>query len=348
MHVLEDKSFRIPVWLDCDPGSDDAFAILLACFSPHIHLVGISTVHGNVLLEKTTKNALDLLSILGFKQGDINVYAGASRPLVVEPLHAEDVHGANGLGNATLPDHPKLEASTDKDYLVAMKDAILKHQGSICVVCTGALTNFANLIQKYPQVCDKIRRVSIMGGGIECGNITPYLEFNIRCDPHAANLVVTEPHLANKIVLCPLNITHTVLATESVRKSVYDKTSTHNSSLRHMFSQILNSYADVYKKKYSDEVGPPVHDPLAVFLLLALVAAEDDKEFALSCEFRCLKRKLKVVLSGDRIGETVIEKRNMDPLYKEDGGVCIGFGVNILFFWRNVLQALDLADTTQK
>lgn len=345
MHLLENGP-QVPLWLDCDPGNDDAFAILLAAFSPRFRLVGISTVHGNVLLEKTSHNATALLDVLGFHQNDIPVYAGSARPLKIDPIHAEDIHGVSGISGYDLPQFPSIKLATDKDYLAAMKDAIMDNSGHICVVCTGALTNFANLLEKFPQVGHHIRFVSIMGGAIQSGNITPSSEFNVHCDPHAAALVFSNPLLANKIVLCPLNITHTVLATDEVMTCIYNENGTNNSEVRRMYSQILNSYAHVYRRKYGNYVGPPVHDPLAVFLVLAMVARDTPKlaKFAAACDFHYLQRKLQVVLEGENAGETIIESGNLDPLLEEKGGVYVGFGVNAQFFWAHVFQALEMAD----
>lgn len=347
MYLLENSNnFHVPLWLDCDPGNDDAFAILLAAFCPYFNLVGISTVHGNVLLEKTSHNAAALLDVLGFRQDEIKVYAGSDRPLVVKPIHAEHIHGSSGIGGVTLPGRPRIKISNDKEYLTAMRDAIYEHEHEICVVCTGALTNFAKLIQKFPDVCEKIRYVSIMGGAIKTGNITPYTEFNIHCDPHAAAIVLQELRLANKIILAPLNITHTVLATEEVRKNIYDATTDKNSELRSIFSKILNFYFDVYQTTYNNHIGPPVHDPLAVFLLLAMIAKDTPKlaKFACACNFLYLQRHVQVVLDGEHMGETIIESGNLDPLYKEEGGVYVGLSLNNQFYWSHIFNALELAD----
>lgn len=342
MH-LSTQNLTLPIWLDCDPGNDDAFAILLAAFHPAFKLVGMSTVHGNAPLTCTSHNAVALLDVLGFRQDEIKVYAGSENPLEIAPQHALDIHGDTGIGGAELPEHPRISLSTDKGYLEAMNDAIEQYKGEICIVCTGALTNFAKLIAKYPQVKGKIKAVSIMGGAISAGNRTPYTEFNIFCDPQAAALVLEDPGLSEKTILCPLNLTHTALATENVRRSIYDADSENNSSIRLMFFRIVTFYFDAYKRKYANKLGPPVHDPLAVFLLLPMVGSCDE-EFLESCGFHYLRRKLKVVQSGDHQGETVVINGNLDPLEEEDAGVYVGQSVNVPKFWSYVLQALALAD----
>ena len=350
MHLYSNsEGAKIPLWLDCDPGNDDVFAILLAAFLPYFDLLGISTVHGNVLLEKTTHNAVALLDVLEFKQDEIKVYVGSEKPLAIKPIHAESVHGITGIGGATLPKKPRIEVSSDMGYLEAMRQAILSHAEQICVVCTGALTNFAKLITKYPEVCDKIRYVSIMGGAIGTGNITPTAEFNIYCDPHAADVVFKEPGLANKIILTPLNLTHTVLATPSVREAIRGS-GIQASSTRDMFSKIIAFYFEHYKECYDDIAGPPVHDPLAVFLLIAMLAREEPSlsHVATVCDFHYLQRNVEVVVGGNDLGKTVIVNGDLDPLKHEKNGIYIGMNVNRPFFWESVIHALELADRQVK
>lgn len=338
------KDTPLPIWLDCDPGNDDAFAILLACFSPYLDLLGISTVYGNVTLDKTSHNVLALLEVLKFKQDEIKVYTGSDRPLNIDRVDAEEVHGESGIGGVTLPKEPKIQPSTDIDYLEAMRRAILSHPSKVSVVCTGALTNFAQLIQKYPEVCENIRYVSIMGGAFSMGNITPYAEFNIFCDPHAAHIILTNPLLTNKVILTPLNFTHTVLATADARKAIRGPVGI-KSPIREIYSGIIDFYSDYYQRHYAGIAGPPVHDPLAVFSLLAKVAKDDDpnSSFTNLCDYHFLQKKVQVVVSGEHAGETIIESKNMDPLQRE-AGAFIGMSISNSFFWENMVDAFELAD----
>lgn len=334
----------LPIWLDCDPGNDDAFAIFLACFSPYFHLLGISTVFGNVLIDKTSHNVLALLEVLKFNQDEIKVYRGSERPLIIDPIDAQEVHGESGIGGVSLPRKPKIKMSTDVPYLEAMRAAILSHPSQVSIVCTGVLTNLAKLIKKYPEVCENIRYVSIMGGAIHMGNISPHAEFNVFCDPHAAKIILEEPLLINKVILTPLNITHTVLANKDVREAIRGPIES-PSPIREMFSGILEFYNGYYQERYTDIAGPPVHDPLAVFSLLAKVANDDYPSscFTTTCGYQFLQKKVKVVTNGVNAGETIIESGNMDPLRKEDG-VFIGMSINASFYWENMLDAFKLAD----
>lgn len=345
MHIVQ-HSNAVPVWMDCDPGNDDAFAILLASMHPAFSLQGVSTVHGNVLLEKTTRNALAILELLGFRQDEIKVYKGEALPIRNgNTVDAGRIHGESGLGGVNLPE-PRLQVSTNTDYIDAMKAAVEKNPYKICFVLTGALTNFALFLRKYPDMCEKIRFVSIMGGAFHTGNITKYSEFNMRCDPDAAKIVFGEPLLKSKIILSPLNLTHTALANESVRSSIWSPKGSQNSALRRSFHDILMFYFATYEKKFQNHEGPPVHDPLAVFLLLPMIARESPltAEFAREANVVFLHRYLDIETEGDRIGETSIRNGNMDPLLNEEGGVSIGFSVNVPLFWSFIQDALELAD----
>lgn len=339
------KAPTVPVWLDCDPGNDDAFAILLAAVHPNFRLLGISTVHGNASLDKTTTNALALLELMAFKQDEIKVYAGAARPLVCEPQHAPEVHGECGLGGAGLPP-PTLKASEDKGYLEAMRDAILENKGEIVLVVTGAMTNYHQLVEKYPEVKQHIRYVSIMGGSVHCGNVTQYAEFNMYCDPHAAASVLEDAELSDKTVLSSLNITHTVLATDRVIKALYDANGPNNSRIRKCYYNLINFYYESYIRRFGKIKGPAVHDPLAMFLALTMAARDSDeyRDFHDACDFNFYKRKTKVTIDGERRGETVLTNGDMDPLKKEKGGAYFGQSVNMHLFWHYMLRALELAD----
>lgn len=334
-------SEKVPVWLDCDPGNDDAFALLLAAYHPQFRLVGVSTVHGNAPLEMTTHNALGLLDVLGFKD-EIPVYAGLDIPLVKEPHFALHVHGSTGMGGVSLPKKPVVEVKKDKPYLEAMRDAILSNPG-ICMVCTGALTNFAKLAKAYPEIKSRIRWVAVMGGAIGTGNASPYSEFNIFCDPHAAAAVFEDPELSKKTVLAPLNLTHKAVATAEVRSRIYDpKKSGLDSALRQGFHSILMFYADAYKRNHGISAGPPLHDPLALFAVLPLIAKEEG--LANDFRFEYLRRRLTVVRGGEHDGETVIANGDLDQKTEEKDGVYVGMDINVDVFWSYVLEALENAD----
>lgn len=327
----------VPIWLDCDPGTDDAFAILLALFHPQFKLLGISTVYGNAPIESTTRNTLGLLQILGIN--DVPVYMGENTPLVRIPRYALDIHGDSGLGGATLPEELTLKPQLTK-YYDAMKDAILAHPHEICLVGVGTYTNIAILFKKYPELKPLVKYISVMGGAFEMGNNTKYAEFNVISDPHAANQLFHDEELMNKIIVNGLNITHTAMANESVRKRIYNPEGDNNSELRKTFYDILNFYYKNYKSR-KDFIGPPLHDPLAVFNVLPML--DDGHDY----NFEYIRRRITANEdpNDEREGETVFVNgsRISDP-GNEPNGTIIGKKVDIDLFYEYVLEALDLAD----
>ncbi|KAI3406325.1 URH1 [Candida oxycetoniae] len=334
---------KIPIWLDCDPGNDDAFAILLAVFDPRFQLLGISTVHGNAPLKCTTHNTVALLDILNTFH--VKVYAGEELPLLNEPRFALDIHGKTGIGGAKLPLHTKNKPVNKQSlsYLEAMYNTIVSFQDQICIVCTGTLTNLAKLILKYPKVCNKIKYVSIMGGSFDMGNATPFAEFNFHTDPHAVQIVLD--NLQDKIILTPLNLTHKVIANKQVRSQIYDELDEKKgSSVRKNFHDILMFFSKTYAAN-DDEMfeGPPLHDPIAVYSLLPLVH-ENPKEYG----YVYIRRMLRIELEGEHLGETVVINKDVphDIIEEEGntGGVYIGMDLDKQKFWKSILDALRAAD----
>ena len=191
---------QIPIWIDCDPGVDDAAALLLANACPTLKLVGVSTVAGNVNLQTTTGNALRLSDLM---DADYPVFAGAAAPMC-RPYHdGAEFHGANGLGGVTLPEPGgKPEACAAWDGLYAAAE---QYDGTLEVVTMGPLTNIAIALSKYPKLAAKIRRILMMGGAAIGGNRTPCAEYNIFADPEAAQAVFRS---GVPIVMCGLDVTH--------------------------------------------------------------------------------------------------------------------------------------------
>jgi purine nucleosidase len=173
--------------LDCDPGVDDALAIAFALGHPAIDLLGVTTVAGNVNLDKTTANALRVLDYLG--AAGVPVTAGCPVPLVRDGRSAEHVHGADGLGGAGLPparSDPRPGHATD--FII---DTALAAPGEVTLVAVGPLTNIALALRREPALIASVRDFVIMGGSSGRGNVTPAAEFNIAVDPEAAAIVFT-------------------------------------------------------------------------------------------------------------------------------------------------------------
>src|SRR4051794_6867761 len=189
-----------PILLDCDPGHDDAIALLLALGSDELELRGVTTVAGNQTLEKTTANAIRVLELAG--RGEIPVAAGARRPLVREPRVAADVHGETGLDG---PDLPPPQAEPAAEHAV---DFLAERVEGATLVATGPLTNVALLLARYPDARPK--RIVLMGGAIAEGNVTPAAEFNIWADPEAAQRVFSS---GLDVTMVGLDVTHKALVT---------------------------------------------------------------------------------------------------------------------------------------
>ncbi|CAI5757974.1 unnamed protein product [Candida verbasci] len=320
----------IPVWLDCDPGNDDAFAILLSIFDSRFNLLGISTVHGNAPLDKTTKNALGLLDLLHIY--NIPVYNGSELPLAKLPRFATHVHGINGIGGVELPNYTINQHSNNESYLEGIKQAIDDNENEICLCFTGALTNLSKLITTYPKVKDKIKYISIMGGAFGIGNITPFSEFNFHADPKAAKHIIQE--LQDKIILSPLNLTHEVTASAQVVKEM--ERNGHDSIIWKAFYEILNFYYRHQTKKLD---GPPLHDPVALYSLLPFIS-HDFKSYG----YKYLRRRIDVVETGEKEGQSYIIDIDIPIDKQEEQGVYIGSELDGDLFWASVLGALKAAE----
>ncbi|CAH0028701.1 unnamed protein product, partial [Clonostachys rhizophaga] len=280
---------QIPVWLDCDPGHDDAFAILLAAYHPRIKLLGISTVFGNASLKNTTYNARSLITAIG-KEKEISIHVGLDKALERPALHAPtDIHGESGLDGTELLPKPLSEVSPVP--AVEAMAAALKAQpaGTAWIVATGTVTNVGALIRKHPELASHVKGFSVMGGAIgggftdaplgvidgkpRIGNWTPYAEFNILVDPEAASELFSNKELAPKTTLIPLDLTHQVLATAEVRQMLLygkdgEQTGPGKTKLRTMLVELLYFFAKGYADKFGITEGPPLHDPLAAAAVL--------------------------------------------------------------------------------
>jgi purine nucleosidase len=241
------------VILDCDPGIDDAFAIAFGCGHPGLELCGVTTVAGNVGLDRTTGNALAVLEFLGRK--DVPVAAGSPAPLLRPFSDAHDVHGEGGLGAASLP-VPRGEpvAAHAVDFLI---ERIAAAPGEVTLVATGPLTNIALAVRRHPPLVTQVADFVIMGGSASRGNVTPAAEFNIWCDPEAAAIVFAAGW---RVTMAGLDVTHQALATAEVRDRLRP--------LGRLSDELLLPGLRGYQS-LAYAAGQPVHDVCA----LALVAA---------------------------------------------------------------------------
>jgi inosine-uridine nucleoside N-ribohydrolase len=235
------------ILLDCDPGHDDAIALLLALASPELELLGVTTVAGNQTLEKTTANAIRVLEFAG--RGEIPVAAGADRPLIREPVVASNVHGETGLDG---PDLPPPRASRVQQHAVDfLAERIRAENGAVTLVPIGPLTNVALLLALRPDA--RPERIVLMGGAIAEGNVTPAAEFNIWCDPEAAARVFAS---GIDVTMIGLDITHKALFTAAHVERLEGR-------VGQMVSELLRFYGEFHRKVYRFD-GSPIHDAVAV------------------------------------------------------------------------------------
>ena len=243
----------IPIVLDCDPGHDDAIAILLALASPELELLGITTTYGNQTLEKTTANTLRVLELV--ERTDVPVAAGAERPLARELFVAAHVHGESGLDGPVLPEAHAAPIPGDASSFTdaAIRDA----PEPVTIVATGPLTNLARYLAEHGA--DGVGRIVVMGGAIGEGNFTPAAEFNVWCDPEAAAAVFAS---GLDVTMIGLDVTHQGILGPTVEGRL------RSAGRIGSFVADLNVYFTRYHRETYGWDGAPVHDAVAVAHLL--------------------------------------------------------------------------------
>ena len=245
--------------IDCDPGQDDAVALFLALSSPdELEILGITTVAGNVPLKLTERNARIICDIADSKK--TQVFAGCSRPMIVDLMTAENVHGKTGIdGIDIFKPMTLLKELHAVDFIVeTLKDA---KTDSITLVPTGPLTNIALAIIKDPSILNSIKQIVLMGGAMrEAGNLSASAEFNMRVDPHAAKVVF---ECGLPIIVMSLDVTHKVLTS---RERVGEIESIGN-SVSTATANMLKFFARYDSEKYGID-GAPLHDPCTIAWLL--------------------------------------------------------------------------------
>jgi purine nucleosidase len=247
------------VIIDCDPGQDDAVALFLAMSSPdELDILGVTTVAGNVPLELTQRNARMMCDIAGLK--DLPVYAGCERPMVLEPITAEYIHGNTGIDGVDVfdPDTP-LQQGHAVDFII--ETLLAANKGTVTLIPTGPMTNVATAIQREPAILDSIREIVAMGGAMrEGGNRSPSAEFNVLVDPHAADIVYNS---GKPVTALGLDVTHQVLST---RERVARMRALNN-AVAVATADMLSFFHRYDTKKYGSE-GAPLHDPCTIAWLL--------------------------------------------------------------------------------
>lgn len=254
--------------LDCDPGHDDAVAILLAAGNPNIELLGVTTVGGNHTLEKVTRNAAQVLTVA--KLTDVPLYAGATRPILREVETAEGIHGDTGMEihGFELPE-PALSVQEKHGVQFIIDTIMSEPAGTVTLVPTGPLTNIALAARLEPRIVERVKEVVLMGGAYGTGNWTPSAEFNIIVDPEAAHIVFNEKW---PVVMVGLDLTHQALATKEVEEQF--------AALGTNVGDFVVGLFGAFRKNYQDAQGfddPPVHDPCCVAYLIDPTVVETVK-----------------------------------------------------------------------
>ena len=301
-----------PIILDCDPGHDDAIAILLALASPEIELVGITTVSGNQTVDKTTANALKVLELAG--RADIPVHQGADRPFIRERDVAAHVHGESGLDGPDLPE-PSASAQT-RPAVDFLADEIRRREGRITLVPTGPLTNIGLLFSLHPDA--RPERIVLMGGAIGEGNRTPAAEFNIWADPEAAQRVFVE---GLDTTMVGLDVTHRALITD-----VHTERMREAGTVGKVVAELMDFYARFHKARYPDLDGSPMHDPVCIAHLIDSTLMDvRDAFIEVDCttgpswgrtnvdwrgreHFGAPNAKVGLDIDGDRFAELIVER----------------------------------------
>ena len=237
--------------LDCDPGHDDAIAILLAGQKKYFNLLGITTVSGNQTIEKTTRNAINLVNFLKI---NVPVAMGASEPLIQEKQICEQIHGKTGLDGYEFDKYEQRVSNLNAAELII--DLTSKHE-HVTIVATGPITNVALALKLKPEIKEHIDEIIFMGGSTDNGNVSPASEFNVYCDPEATYIVL-KSGLPVKMV--GLNVTRKVMCT----KEVISRMAKINNKTSDLFVKLMNVFNANQAKTFNNLIGGPLHDPVTI------------------------------------------------------------------------------------
>lgn len=311
---------RIPLILDCDPGHDDALAMILSAYNPALELLGITTVSGNGGIAKVTLNARRVATLAKI---DVPIAEGAGKAILGAIEAATDIHGESALDGAELPE-PKMELS--KLHAVDLiAQLVSNHPTPVTLVATGPLTNIALFLKMYPQLKDRISEIVFMGGSAGRGNRTPYAEFNIWMDPEAADVVLRS---GLPLTMCGLDVTHQALVT----KEIFADLEAMNTTLSKTIIGLLKFFAKTYDEVF-EMPDPPLHDPVAVALLIDRTVVRS-RHVNVQVELSgTLTRGATVVDIHQRLGE----KANCD----------VALELDFQKFWAMTLDAIKKAAVTK-
>ena len=301
--------------IDCDPGYDDAVALLLAAGNPSVEVLAITTVAGNQTLEKVTRNALRIAKLAGL---NVPIAAGAARPLLRDQtVVAANIHGESGLDGTTLPEAQyNVDARHAAELII---DIVMKEPAkTVTLVPIGPLTNIALAARLEPKIVERVKELVLMGGGYHIGNIKPMAEFNIENDPEAAHIVFEEKW---PIVMVGLDLTYQALATQDVKNTI----ASIDSDAGRFVTQVLARFSENYKKSKGFD-APPVHDACAVGYVIDPTVIETRKA---PVHVECVGRYT--------AGMTVTDLRRTAP---EDCHTSVAVKLDRQRFWNLVVESL--------
>lgn len=305
--------------LDCDPGHDDAIAIMVAGLHEKLDLLGITVVAGNQTYENVTNNALRICDYFGFDT--TRVYGGVKGPLVREQVTASDFHGETGLDGIKLPGtERKIEKKHAVNFIV---DTLLNSEEKITLVPVGPLTNIAMALRLEPEIKGKIKRIVLMGGSCGAGNHTPYAEFNIYADPEAAHIVFSS---GVPIVMMGLDVTNKTMPDAEI----VNKIQATNTKASDFLYQGLH-----FPKRY-DENGNFIYHTLHDVVTLAYIIDESIVEVE---EVECRVE----IKDSEKYGQTVCSSCNCENKENQKGNVIMaGKKINLEKFWNLLYEIIKL------
>ena len=247
----------LPFILDCDPGHDDAIALVLALASPELEVKAVTSSAGNQTPDKTLRNVLRMLTLL--KRSDIPVAGGAVKPLMRDLIIADNVHGETGLDGPALPE-PGF-APQECTAVELMAKVLRESPEPVTLVATGPQTNVALLLNSHPELHAKIARIVIMGGAMGLGNWTPAAEFNIYVDPEAAEIVFQS---GIPVVMAGLDVTHRA----QIMADDIERFRAINNPVARTVAELLDFFMEYHKTEKWGFQGAPLHDPCTIAWLL--------------------------------------------------------------------------------
>lgn len=247
----------LPVIIDCDPGHDDAIALVLALASPELDVKAVTSSAGNQTPDKTLRNVLRMLTLL--KRPDIPVAGGALKPLMRELIIADNVHGESGLDGPALPEPGFAAQSCTAVELMA--NILRASVEPVTIVATGPQTNVALLLNSHPELHAKIERIVIMGGAMVLGNWQPAVEFNIYVDPEAAEIVFQS---GLPVVMAGLDVTHKA----QIHVEDIERFRRIGNPISTIVAELLDFFLEYHKDEKWGFVGAPLHDPCTIAWLL--------------------------------------------------------------------------------